>query len=116
MTLAERELLLTLAWAVKGQMQFIGIDQPYPREGADRMVERLSANMDAFLASVPTPLTPRPKYVKIERSPDNRGLRCQACGGMSMILVRVGEYRGVSTLLCPACIREAAALLDSQGD
>lgn len=73
MTPEERELLLTLSWVVKSQMQCIGIDQPLSRENADTAAGILETKTQAVLVAgltAPAPLTPRPKYVSIEHAPD----------------------------------------------
>lgn len=105
MTPDERALLVAVAWSVE-KMATISGDQ--------NMVATIHAAVQRYGATpIPVPLTPRPKYVRIEPAPAETRFTCQSCGDDGDFLVRIGEYYDPSALLCPTCIREAAALLDT---
>lgn len=74
MTLIERELLLTLAWVVKSQMQMNAIGAPFHCGNADSNVRLLDGKIEAVLVAgltAPAPLSPRPKYVSIETAKEH---------------------------------------------
>ena len=62
MTLSERELLLTLAWAAKSQMQLIAVGTPFDPTAADSAVRLIDAKTEAVLVAGltnPAPVMPR---------------------------------------------------------
>lgn len=51
MTLAERELLLTLAWAVKSQMQIAAAGVPFDQTAADSAARLIDAKTEPVLVA-----------------------------------------------------------------
>lgn len=117
MTLAERELLLTLAWAVKSQMQLIAIGTPFDQTAADSAARLIDAKTEPVLVAgltAPQPITPRARFVRVEDAPTHQVLRCDGCGYYVKKIVRIGEYFDPSFAVCATCISEAAAILGKE--
>ena len=113
MTPAERELLNVVSATLIAITRAGAIGARFNGTEADVAASLLQRAAQAVEAAArPLPLTPRPKYVRIERA-DNRSLNCMSCGDDREWLVRVGEHYDPSALLCPTCIREASALLET---